>query len=113
ILLGKNFLKNRFIVDVAQKNVHGTGGQDSMLVLTAFPAETSEFLSQVRRSGKHDVTYDCMGFDGLSYYIDGEKTKVTIDNDGLRDIADYRLTFFKNHHNREFAYAAAEYLHYR
>jgi glutathione synthase/RimK-type ligase-like ATP-grasp enzyme len=113
ILLGKNFLKNRFVVDVAQKNVHGTGKQDAVLVLTAFPAETSEFFERVRENSKHDVAYDCLSFDALSYYIDGEKTKVTIDNNGEHDIADYRLTFFKNHHNREFAYAAAEYLHYR
>jgi glutathione synthase/RimK-type ligase-like ATP-grasp enzyme len=113
VLLGKNFLKNRFVVDVAQKNLHGSEDAHDVLILTGFPTETGEFFNQVSEKNKLPTAYQCVDFDALIFYIDGANTKVVNAADEANDIANYRLTFFKNHHNREFSYAAAEYLHYR
>lgn len=113
ILLGKNFLKNRFIVDVAKKNLHSSETIHDVLVLTGYPKETSEFFAKVSAKHKSPLTYRCADFDALMFWIDGESTKVVNVQDSLQDLANYSLTFFKNHHAREFAYAAAEYLHFK
>lgn len=115
ILLGKNFLKNKFVVDVAQRHLHGGDtGPNNVLVLAQNTADNSVFFEQVSKLNTVPVTYDCLGYDSLVFYIDGNATRVEVAKDGVvSNLASYNYTFFKDHHYREFAYAAAEYLHFK
>lgn len=113
ILLGKNFLKNKFIVDVSQKNIVSKHEVPSnVLVFTNDVKESNDFFGKVRSNQTSPVKYDCVPYGALWFFIDGKKTHIlnTLSN---KDIADYSFTFFKNHHEREFSWTAAEYLQYR
>ena len=107
ILLGKNFLRSRFIVDVSQKYLVSQGAtEQTVLVLGA--QKSGDFFKQVSEQNNLDITYDHTGYSPLIYYIDGLSTKVVNAN------ADYGLTYFKSHDkNMEFALAAATYLHFK
>lgn len=117
ILLGKNFLKNRFVVDVSQVNLHGTndGAADAaILLLSAKPQPLQKFVTEMAQYNVAPVNYVCIGYDQLVYYISESHTRVSAAADQKRDIAEYRLTYFKSHgSNSELAFAAAEYLHFR
>jgi glutathione synthase/RimK-type ligase-like ATP-grasp enzyme len=112
ILLGKNFLKNRFVVDVAQNYMHSKiGDTETMLVITAEPEKMKEFLNEVQENNEQNVTYKTIRFDSLLFDINGRITTVinTLDED--RDVAHYNLTYVKSHWNYpELAAALAEYL---
>ncbi|MDB5164968.1 MAG: hypothetical protein JWL89_594 [Candidatus Saccharibacteria bacterium] len=113
ILLGKNFLKNKFIVDVSRKHVvsHQTVAP-RVLVFTDYKTETDAFLAQAAKTNTMPITYECARYDELEFLIDGPATHVTSSVTG-DDLASYSFTYFKNHHNRELSSSAAEYLRYK
>ncbi len=115
ILLGKNFLKKKFVVDVAQRHFHSNSIEpSSVLVLTRLPKESKEFFAQVSALQKLPVEYQSVNYDALEYSINGLETKVVNAEDNYKDLAQYSLVYFKNHaENAECASAAAEYLHYK
>ena len=116
ILLGKNFLKNTFIVDVAQRYLASTEpSTNKILVLAAQSAKTKEFFKDVKKQNKLPLDYFCTGYGSLLYCIDNQfKTSVLNVADNDTDLADYSYTFFKSHsRNAELAASAAEYLHFR
>lgn len=110
ILLGKNLLSKRFIVDVSQRNlISGDTATQKVLVLGA--VENADFFKQVGQQSVMHASYDCPGYDSLLFSIDGLKTRVYSAD---QDIADYALTYFKSHkYNNEMAVAAAKYLHFK
>ena len=112
ILLGKNFLKGRFMVDVAKKHVLSkTPISYQVLVLGAQSTATKDFFKQVTTLNKLPIEYHCIGYNQLLYYIDGHDTKVlnTAYND--QDLAAYPYVYFKTHAKHpEFAAAVAEYV---
>jgi glutathione synthase/RimK-type ligase-like ATP-grasp enzyme len=112
ILLGKNFLHGRFVVDVSQKYLISQGAtKQSVLVMGAKKSE--DFFNSVSKINTVPVSYECEGYESLLFDIDGLSTKVINTNTGT-DIADYGLTYFKSHNqNMEFALAAAVYLHFK
>ena len=113
ILLGKNFLKDTFIVDVSKKHLVGRRAQPSrVLVFTEYQAETEAFFAQASQSNTMPIDYECVSYGELWFLIDGQSSQVTNMVSG-RDVADYSFTFFKNHHHRELSASAAEYLHYK
>lgn len=113
ILLGKTFLKNKFIVDVSRKNIVSSHEVSSrVLVFTKDVQESNDFFEEVRSNQVSPIKYHCIPYGGLMFVIDGTHTRVH-DTLNDKDIADYSFTFFKNHHEREFAWSAAEYLQYR
>ncbi len=113
ILLGRNFLKNKFIVDVSRKHLFSQPMDPSkVLVFTNFPAETAAFFEQVGKSNTVPIKYECVGYDTLQYFINGPATSV-INTASGKDLANYSFTYFKNHHKREFSASAAEYLRYK
>lgn len=113
ILLGKNFLRNMFIVDVSKKNlVSSDEDLNKVLIFTDFPEETAEYLKQVKSYNTKPISYECTQYDKLQFCIDGSGTQVVNTLTG-RDLADYGFVYLKNHHNNEFAKSIAEYLQFR
>ncbi len=113
ILLGKTFLKNKFIVDVSQKNIVSSHEVSSkVLVFTKDVDESNTFFDEVKSNHISPIKYHCVPYGALLFVIDGKNSKIH-DTLNDNDIADYSFTFFKNHHEREFAWSAAEYLQYR
>ncbi len=113
ILLGKNFLKNTFIVDVSKKHLISQWIEPRrVLVFTEYQAETMQFFEQVARLNNLPIEYECIGYDDLRFYIDGAGSRV-MNAKSSEDLANYSFVFFKNHHQRELSASAAEYLHYK
>lgn len=116
ILLGKNFLKNRFIVDVSKKHAVKSGKvkPHQVLVLGSAPKLSDSFFKKVSLSNLQAVNYICSGYDSLVFYIGKETPHVINTTDSDRDIALYGLIYFKSHNKHaEFAAAIAEYLRYK
>lgn len=113
ILLGKNFLKNTFIVDVSKKHlVSQQGGVPAVLIFTEYKEETDKFFETVKQHNTMPIDYDCVSYDQLYFCMSGSSMSVTNMASG-KDLASYSFTYFKNHHNRELSASAAEYLHYK
>lgn len=113
VLLGRNFLKQAFVVNVAEHFLHHEdGGAKKVLILTRDIEESEQFFEKVRAANKVDVTYTCIPYSSLIFYLDGHRSRVVNARDDI-DIAEYDFTYFKNHHDHEPAYAAAEYLRFK
>ncbi len=114
VLLGKNFLRGRFVVDVSQKHMHGRHKHiKEVLILGAEYKETQTYFNKVSELNSVPVRYLCEDYTELIYQA-GQAGSYVLDNKNNKDIADYNLVYFKSHvRNAEFATAAAEYLRYK
>lgn len=113
ILLGKNFLKNRFVVDVSRKYAVSKAKTNKVLVLGGQPELTAEFFDKVGELNQLPVEYDCIGYDKVGFYVNGSSIKA-VNLQNRKDLADYSLVYFKSHiKNPEFAAAIAEYLRFK
>jgi glutathione synthase/RimK-type ligase-like ATP-grasp enzyme len=111
ILLGKNFLKHKFIVDVSQKHlVSQPEATETTLVFVKNLSENQVFFDKVAKQGP-GMTYECLTYSDLIFYI-GADIKI-INAKTKTDLSAYGLTYFKDHHNHEFAFSVAEYLRYK
>lgn len=116
ILLGKNMLKNKFIVNVAHKYlVSGEKATNKVVVLGAHSKATRDFFADVKKHNAEPVEYSCIGYDSLVYYIANQQdTRVINTADKDTDLASYTAAYFKTHTKAaEKAAAAAEYLRFR
>lgn len=113
ILLGKNFLKNRFVVDVARKYAVSRAATNHVLVLGGQPELTAEFFDKVGELNALPVEYDCASYEQIGFYAAGSSVKV-VNLQNRKDLADYTLIYFKSHMKHpEFAAAIAEYLRFK
>ena len=112
ILLGKNFLKKRFIVDVSQKFLLSSPAAAPKVLIFTKHEEADTFFASVSKHNLSAVQYDCIGYDQLQIVIDGRNTSVTNIVNGI-DVSDYNFTYFKNHKNREVSASVATYLSYK
>ena len=114
MLIGKSFLKDRFIVDVSKKHLQSLkSGNPKVIFITSKPTETDEFLAKVKKHNSVDVIYKTAMFDNLLFDINGSLTTVTNTVDGS-DIADNSIVYVKSHWNYpEMASALAEYLNFK
>lgn len=109
VLIGKNILKNRFVVDVSQKFLISENVPDEVFILCEKYEEMQEFLNQAETPTK----YHCANYDTLLFNIGPDSISVT-GAETAKDIAQYALTYFKTHDkNSEMAAALAEYLKYK
>lgn len=115
ILLGKNFLKNTFVVNVAEKHLHSKpNGTKKVAVLSTRVKLTKDFFAKVDSLNKLPVAYECLGYDSLVYRLDGLKTTIVNAHDHDTDLAAYDYVYFKSHAAySELSTAAAQYLHFR
>ncbi|HVU59723.1 MAG TPA: RimK/LysX family protein [Candidatus Saccharimonadales bacterium] len=113
VLLGRNFLRGRFVVDVTQHYVHDAGDEARrVLVFTREVPETTAFFRTVQAQNRVPVTYDCVPYESLLFHVNGAATTVRCTVTG-RDISQYDFTYLKNHHDHEPAYASAMYLKFK
>jgi glutathione synthase/RimK-type ligase-like ATP-grasp enzyme len=112
ILLGKNFLKDRFMVDVAKKYVLSQKPISyKVLVLGAQSVASKNFFKQISELNRLPIEYHCIGYNQLLYRLDGLDTQVFNLADNDKDLATYHYVYFKTHAKHpEFAAAAAEYV---
>jgi glutathione synthase/RimK-type ligase-like ATP-grasp enzyme len=110
ILLGKNFLKNKFVVDVSQRHLMSQSeSTKTTLIFVKNLSENRAFFDKVAKQAPW-ITYECLTYKDLIFHI-GDEIKVINAKTGT-DLSTYGLTYFKDHHNHEFAFSVAEYLHY-
>lgn len=115
ILLGKRFLKNRFLVDVAGQNLTGQAPDDDcdkVTVLTSrIDASIEEFFLKVQKEA--GVSIELAKYRHLTYEIRPDQTTRILLPDG-RDIATSSVVYFKAHAlYPEHAGTIAQYLAYR
>lgn len=116
ILLGKNFLKKRFVVDVSEQYVvsQSVASHKVLVIDHQSVALTSSFFDKVTKKSKLKLDYACTDYDSLLYRLDGLDTRVENTTDGNTDLAYYTLAYLKSHkYNGEFAAAVAEYLQFK
>ncbi len=113
ILLGRDLLQNRFVVDVARKFLVSTPNfSKKVLVLSTKPA--AEYFKKINNFSKVAVDFEAITYRHLAYYLLGDTTTVVNTHDNDTDIARYVFTYFKSHSsNAEFAATAAEYLRFK
>ena len=115
VLIGKNFLKNRFIVDVSKKYLQSSIKDVSqVLIITAKPTEMNDFLVNVKKQNKMPLEYITVRFEDLLFDVNGISSAIINTADNNRNIADYSLVYVKSHWNYpELASTLAEYLVYK
>lgn len=113
VLLGKNFLKNKFVVDVSQKNLISKGAQKHRAIIFTDKKEENEaFFTKVKQYNESSVMYEFAAYSDLAFYIDGNNSQVT-NLQNHEDLANYSFTYLKDHHNHELAFSVAEYLNFK
>jgi glutathione synthase/RimK-type ligase-like ATP-grasp enzyme len=113
VLLGKNFLRNKFVVNVAKKHLISEGEkQHKVIIFSKYKEENGKFFKEVSKSNTLPVSYECIDYTDLAFYINGENTQI-ININNKEDIANYSYAYFKNHHQHQLAFTVAEYLSYK
>lgn len=115
ILLGKNFLKNKYVVDVSQKYLLSQNEHlDKVAVLGAASAESQEFFAKLAQYNTFPVSYVNSRYDSLLYYFAKQAPHILNVTDNNTDLAHYAFVYFKTHQQHaELAAAVAEYLSFK
>jgi glutathione synthase/RimK-type ligase-like ATP-grasp enzyme len=114
ILLGKSFLKTRFVVDVSRKHVlQPHGAKANILVFSRNPDANKEFFDEVAKHQTVPASYQSLSYGSLLFHLAPRNIQVTT-LPSEQDIAQSDLVYLKTHQdNAEQAKAVAEYLHYK
>jgi glutathione synthase/RimK-type ligase-like ATP-grasp enzyme len=114
VLLGKNFLKTRFIVDVSRKHVLQPNIPFSQVTVFSNQPELNQtFFNKVLKQQTVPTTYTNLSYDSLIYHLEPRNVSV-LALPGAEDIANNDLVYLKTHEkNVEQAKALAEYLRYK
>lgn len=115
ILLGKNILKDRFVVDVSKKFLSSENiPAQEVFVLSNKADELQQFFDKVAAHSQSGARYQCANYDSLLFRISPALVQVISIAPAEADIAQYALVYFKTHvKNTEMAATVAEYLHYK
>ncbi|MDQ3065346.1 MAG: RimK/LysX family protein [bacterium] len=116
ILLGKNFLKKRFLVDVSASYVLSPVDEftkhNNLTILTSRNDEKSEKFFSLVKENAVDIEINLTHYNDLAFWFD-EHPKVTTVSTG-KDLADSKIIYFKNYKKYlEQAIAIALYARYR
>ena len=114
VLLGKNFLKNVFMVDVSGRYI-ASNSVVPQTVLVLATQDSTEFMKQVAGYMKEAATITPATYKDLVYQVNGLETTVLYQTPlQSTDLATYDMVYFKSHNKApELAGAAAEYLVFR
>jgi glutathione synthase/RimK-type ligase-like ATP-grasp enzyme len=117
ILLGKRFLNKKFLVDVSQNHLlddhKKLSGTQKILVLCSVVDQAKHtFFAKVGQAASSRL--EVHDYDDLLFRF-GDKPIVELQTkEGLVDVADFDLVYFKSHKGHlEAAMAVGRYLHYR
>lgn len=114
ILIGKKFLRKKFLVDVSKVKLHSDQKTRHILVLATNPgAELGEFFEEVHKYIKNTkVTFVIRAYRDIAFSIDKNKVKV-IETVTSKDISRFELVYFKSHKNSyPIAISIAQYLRF-
>ena len=114
VLLGKNFLRTRFVVDVARKRVLQSDAlTNHVIVLSKQPELNQTFFNRLLKYQTVQATYTSLSYDSLLFHLEPRKISVKAFPSG-QDITNSDLVYLKTHEgNVEQAQAIAEYLQYK
>lgn len=114
ILIGRNTLRNKYIVDVSKHKVHGESrGKRKVLILTTNPEDYKGFFDNVRENLSLNVEFTLRDYKDLVFFMKPGKVKVieTINN---KSIGNFEIVYLKSHKsNYSQAISAAQYLQFR
>ncbi|HEY4964341.1 MAG TPA: RimK/LysX family protein [Candidatus Saccharimonadales bacterium] len=114
IILGKNFLRSRFVVDVSIK--HALDKDESVnkvIVLSRQPKDNKDFFNKVSKSQTVNSKYINLGYESLLFSISSDHISICA-YPGLGDIAISDLVYIKTHKtNADQAQAVADYLKFK
>lgn len=116
LLLGKNFLKDKYLVDASRNNLHGGKNQAKTLRIAVFSSkpddELKRMFGKVASYNKAKVDYDLINYTDLTFQLSQNSAKV-LDATTAQDISNTALAYFKSHRRyAEVAKAVAAYLSY-
>jgi glutathione synthase/RimK-type ligase-like ATP-grasp enzyme len=114
ILLGKNFLRSRFVVDVSRKHVmNKQHGINSVVVISKQPKDNQEFFNKIARTQSVNTKYLNIGYESLIYEISNQQICIKVQPDGS-DLASNDLVYIKTYKtNIDQAQAVADYLKFK
>jgi glutathione synthase/RimK-type ligase-like ATP-grasp enzyme len=115
VLLGRNFLKNKFVVDVSKLKVHTRQTiTKKVLVLSSQLESMEEFFAEVSAAlHPQKVKFMVRSYEELAFLLEKNKVKV-IETKTSKDIASFDMVYFKSHRRYyPVAISAAQYLRYK
>jgi glutathione synthase/RimK-type ligase-like ATP-grasp enzyme len=113
VLLGRNILRNKFVVDVSKHKTSKASAAGDVLVVASAGKEFERYFKEVQKLSEQDSRYTVRDFKELAFSIKPGRVKIIETRKG-KDIGDFDLAYFKNH-KRDYpaAIAAAQYLSFR
>ena len=114
ILIGKKFLRKKFLVDVSKVKLHSNQKTRPILVLASTPnTKLGEFLKEVQKHIKNTkATFVVRAYRDIAFSIDKDKVRV-IETITSKDISRFELVYFKSHKNSyPTAISIAQYLRF-
>jgi glutathione synthase/RimK-type ligase-like ATP-grasp enzyme len=114
VLIGRNLLHNKYIVDVSKHKVHGGNNKKkNVLVLSSKAAELEDFFDEVRSLMGTRVNFAVRGYNELAFRVEPKKVRI-LETRTNKDLANFDLVYFKSHkRNYSKALAAAQYLQFK
>jgi D-alanine-D-alanine ligase-like ATP-grasp enzyme len=114
VLLGRNFLRNRYLVNTGQKNLHKNAAEmPRVCVLSNSGAANVEFLASLPSAAEGLVQYQAVSYDELWFRMSPRDIRVTVGGPEGEDVSQFDLVYIKTHEKSpERAMAAVEYLRY-
>jgi len=113
VLIGRNILRNKFVVDVSKHRTQSKSSPSQVLVLASQAKDFEEFFGGVEKLSKTGARYTLRDYKDLVFSIKPGRVSV-IESITGRDIGEFDLAYFKSH-KRDYAkaVAAAQYLQFR
>lgn len=114
VLIGRNLLRNKYVVDVSKHKVHKGGSQKrNVMVLSGRADELQPFFNEVKAHMGTKVSFAVRGYQDLVFRVEPKKVKV-LEAKTNKDLAGFDLVYFKSHKsNYSKALAAAAYLQFK
>lgn len=114
VLLGRNTLRNKYVVDVSKLKLHDSqNSKRRVLILTAEPKANAKFFKLVGSDTKNKTEFTISSYKDLAFFIKTGHMKV-IDTKTNRDLGSFDVAYLKTHRdNTAFAVAAANYLQFK
>lgn len=113
VLIGRNILRNKFVVDVSKHKTRKGSAPGEVLVAASSGKYFENYFRELQKLSKNQTHYTVRDFKELAFSIKPGRVKV-IETRNSKDIGEFDLAYFKNH-KRDYSVAisAAQYLSFR
>ena len=113
VLIGRNILRSKFIVDVSQRKTKGNASFGEVLVLASEAQEFDKFFREVEDLSKLRTHYTVRDYKDLIFSIKPGLVKVA-ETKTNKEVGEFDLVYFKSH-KRDYplAISVAQYLQFR